>query len=402
MFAGVSKCKGAPMKSLRHTFSRAVAALALSSSALIVAPLTATAATAVSAALSTVAVSSSSVAANGASHVQVTVTVYSSATSQPVATGGDTVVVTSSAGSLSSVSDNGNGTYSATLTAPSAPSVATVAASVNGTTLTATATVTFGAGVTYNLLGGTGGPVDPTVYANGATVTVLFTPAPVKANRFFVGWVTGAVGDGSFYSATSPTPITFLFTGTPVTLYAVWAKRAPTTLSFTNGAGVTLSAPATDSATLNSTYQVHVVTNSDAAPIYAAAPKRNCSVSSSGLVSVSGGENCMVLVRLPGTATHLPSAAVLHLTINSSAQAPLSITSTAGTHGTPLVITTTGGSGTGAVYVGVVGKGSAKCFTPDHLSIVAPRAGSCSVVALKLGSGSYTAVTSALTTLTFS
>ena len=387
----------------RLTVSKMAATVALSVSAVISVPIVASATTAnVSATLSTVSVSASSMAANGASTVQVTVTLFSSVTSQPVTNGGDVVVVTTSAGTVGAVTDNENGTYVATLSAPSSPAVATVGATVNGVALTTTASVNFGAGVTYNLLGGSGGPVDPNVYATGATVTMMFSPIPVKAGRFFVGWATTGPDPQTWFPVNMPTPTTLAFPGRPVTLYAVWAKRAPTTASFATATGTTMAAPATDSVGLNGTYQVHLVTNSDATPLYSAAPKRNCVVSNTGLVTASGGEQCTILVRLPATATHLPSAAVLHLTINSQAQSPLSITSTMGVHANPLVITTTGGSGTGAVYVGVVMKGSANCFTPDHLNVVAARAGSCLVVALKLGSGSYTVVTSALTTLTFS
>lgn len=42
--------------------------------------------------------------------------------------------------------------------------------------------------VTYQLNGGTGGPTDTNKYAIGDTVTVVFTPEPVKAGYEFIGW----------------------------------------------------------------------------------------------------------------------------------------------------------------------------------------------------------------------
>ncbi|HEU5475634.1 MAG TPA: invasin domain 3-containing protein, partial [Actinophytocola sp.] len=57
--------------------------------------------------------------------------------------GGATVTITTTAGTLSAVTGNGDGTYRATLTAPRAPGIATIGFTVNGSTGHRTATVTF-------------------------------------------------------------------------------------------------------------------------------------------------------------------------------------------------------------------------------------------------------------------
>lgn len=57
--------------------------------------------------------------------------------------GGDTVTLTANHGMLSAVTDNGNGTYSATLQSSTKPSKASVSGTINGQQITSTVTVKF-------------------------------------------------------------------------------------------------------------------------------------------------------------------------------------------------------------------------------------------------------------------
>ncbi|HYO45588.1 MAG TPA: invasin domain 3-containing protein, partial [Gemmatimonadota bacterium] len=91
---------------------------------------------------STITAAPTSVPANGTSQSIITVEIFD-ALGNPRTAGGDAVVLSTTAGTLGSVTDNGNGTYTATLTAPSAPDVTTVSGTVNGAAITDTATVTF-------------------------------------------------------------------------------------------------------------------------------------------------------------------------------------------------------------------------------------------------------------------
>ncbi|OKP73646.1 hypothetical protein A3842_21735 [Paenibacillus sp. P3E] len=95
-----------------------------------------------SSANSTIAVGNSSLTADGTSQTAVTVKLKD-AQGNALTTGGATVVITSTSGSVSTVADNHNGTYTATLTAPVAVGTATVSATVGGTALGGTATVQF-------------------------------------------------------------------------------------------------------------------------------------------------------------------------------------------------------------------------------------------------------------------
>jgi adhesin/invasin len=83
-----------------------------------------------------------SVPADGTSTATVTVAVFD-ALGNPRSAGGDLVALSTTAGALGPVSDHADGTYSASLTAPSAAAVATVSGTVEGLAITDTATVTF-------------------------------------------------------------------------------------------------------------------------------------------------------------------------------------------------------------------------------------------------------------------
>ncbi|WP_379162685.1 Ig-like domain-containing protein, partial [Paenibacillus sp. sgz5001063] len=94
---------------------------------------------------STLAVANSSLTANGTSQTAVTVKLRD-AQGNALTTGGSTVGITTTSGTVSAVTDNHNGTYTATLTAPVTVGTATVSATVGGSALTGTATVQFVAG----------------------------------------------------------------------------------------------------------------------------------------------------------------------------------------------------------------------------------------------------------------
>ncbi|MFI2104620.1 invasin domain 3-containing protein, partial [Isoptericola sp. NPDC019693] len=94
---------------------------------------------------STITAAPSSLTADGVSQSEVRVTLLD-ALGNVVGAGGADVVVATDRGSVGDVVDNGDGTYTAILTAPTSPGTATLTATVDGAALTATATVTFLAG----------------------------------------------------------------------------------------------------------------------------------------------------------------------------------------------------------------------------------------------------------------
>ncbi|MEI7028166.1 invasin domain 3-containing protein, partial [Paenibacillus sp. y28] len=97
---------------------------------------------AASAASSTVEVDAASLTADGTSQTTVTVKLKD-AQGNALTSGGVTVGITSTLGTVSGVTDNNNGTYTATLTAPATAGAATVSATLGGTALASTAIVQF-------------------------------------------------------------------------------------------------------------------------------------------------------------------------------------------------------------------------------------------------------------------
>ncbi|MGI9305064.1 MAG: invasin domain 3-containing protein, partial [Gammaproteobacteria bacterium] len=94
------------------------------------------------AATSTITANPTSIVASGTSTSTITVQLVD-ASSNNLTTGGDTVVITADVGTISGVTDNGDGTYTATLTSATTAGTATVSATVNTVTLAATATMDF-------------------------------------------------------------------------------------------------------------------------------------------------------------------------------------------------------------------------------------------------------------------
>ncbi|MEW5928542.1 MAG: invasin domain 3-containing protein [Gemmatimonadota bacterium] len=141
-------------------------------------PLTFTATTTAAAAAagsSTLAASPASITADGTSASTLTVQLrdpYGNA----VGASAGTVVLSATSGTLSAVTDNGNGTYTATLTAPTTVGSATVGGTLDGGALAGTATVAFvpGAAARYT--------VTPSAATATAGSTVTVTAQLVDAN----------------------------------------------------------------------------------------------------------------------------------------------------------------------------------------------------------------------------
>ena len=104
---------------------------------------------------STISGSPTSIPADGVSTSTVTVQL-ADALGNPVSVGGDAVTLATGLGTLGLVLDNGNGTYSATLTAGVTPGFATISGTVNGVGIP-TGIITFRGTSPPNLIGSTSG-----------------------------------------------------------------------------------------------------------------------------------------------------------------------------------------------------------------------------------------------------
>jgi Invasin, domain 3/Bacterial Ig-like domain (group 1) len=150
-----------------------------------------------SAANSTLAASPTTIVADGVSASTITVSLKDSY-GNTLTSGGATVALSTTAGTLSAVTDNGNGTYSANLSA-SSPGSGTVSGTVNGAPITATAAVVFTNSDTTP-------PVLATATATGGTLTLSYNE-PLDANS------TPAAGDFAVLQNLSPDAVTSVSVG---------------------------------------------------------------------------------------------------------------------------------------------------------------------------------------------
>ncbi|ANY67777.1 hypothetical protein BBD42_15855 [Paenibacillus sp. BIHB 4019] len=126
---------------------------------------------AASTATSTVEASPATLTADGASQSTVSITLKD-AYGNALTSGGATVTVSATTGTVGAVTDNGDGTYTATLTAPTTVGTATVSATVGGQSITATASVQFVPGAASTATS-TVEAADASLTANGASQTTI-------------------------------------------------------------------------------------------------------------------------------------------------------------------------------------------------------------------------------------
>ncbi len=129
----------------------------------------------------------------------------------------------------------------------------------------------------------------------------------------------------------------------------------------------------------------------------------DCAIVGATLNATSAG-TCTVTVTKAADATYMaassPATTVTFAPAAPKSQAALVLTSTTGTAGTALTLTSSGGSGTGAVTYGVTSTGTAGCWITGS-KLNATKAGTCTVTVTKAADATYMAASSPATTVTF-
>ncbi len=118
-----------------------------------------------------------------------------------------------------------------------------------------------------------------------------------------------------------------------------------------------------------------------------------CSVSA-GVLSVAGAGSCLVTATKAADANYdLVSSPQTPVAFGKADQATLAVSSTSGTYGSGLTLTTSGGSGSGAVsYTVADGTASGCSLSAGVLSVSS--AGTCLVTAVKAADGNYNSASS--------
>jgi hypothetical protein len=129
-----------------------------------------------------------------------------------------------------------------------------------------------------------------------------------------------------------------------------------------------------------------------------------CLISYGKLEATAAG-TCTVTATKAADSTYLaassPQTKVTFVPAPLKVQAALVVTSTSGNAGTALTLTSSGGSGTGALTYVVTNPGSAGCYITTNSELHATRGGACIISVSKAADSTYSVATSPLTKVTF-
>ena len=124
-------------------------------------------------------------------------------------------------------------------------------------------------------------------------------------------------------------------------------------------------------------------------------------VMSSLELSDAGSFSVIVTNTLANALSTAVTSNLASLTVNKASQSTLTVSSTSGIYGSSISLTSSGGSGTGAVAFAVTSAGSAGCSITGGTTLNATSHGTCTVTATKATSTNYLVASSATTTITF-
>jgi hypothetical protein len=248
--------------------------------------------------------------------------------------------------------------------------------------LTVTSTSgTYGTELTLTTGGGSGTGTVSFTATDGTASGCTVSGSSLSAGSAGTCTVTATkAGDADYAAASSP----------PTTVTFAKATQSPLTFTSTSGTCGTELTLTTGGGSGSGTVSF-VATDGTAS---------GCTVSGSSLSAGSAG-TCTVTATKAGDADYAASSsAPTTVTFARATQAPLTVTSTDGTYGSELTLTTGGGSGAGTVSFTATDGTAAGC-TVSGSSLSAGSAGTCTVTATKAGDADHEAVSSAPTTVTF-
>ena len=291
------------------------------------------------------------------------------------------VLTSTSAGTcLVTAQKSGDANY---LNASSSQTTVTVNPAAQAAITVTTTTATYDTPMWVQYSGGSS-TSDPIVtVANGTA-----TGCAVDATTFDL---TSTSAGTCFVTITLPADANYLVASSAKTTVTVGkAPQTPPTLTSTTGTYLT-------SLTLTATGGES--TGAYSYSVSAGGTASGCAIASGRLTSTSAGTCLVVVTKATNTSYLAISSDPTLVTLNTAPQAALKVTSTSSTYGTPLTLTTSGGSGTGSVTYTVV-NGTATGCTLTSGVLTTTSAGTCFVTATKAADTNFNSVSSSATTVT--
>jgi len=244
----------------------------------------------------------------------------------------------------------------------------------------------------YNAAG-TGILATKTGVASASTTINATTYGSIANNTTYKVSVT-VIGDGgvNFNNAPESAKVsgtTNLVAATPT----ISSQPAAVTRTYGQSATMSITASVSDGGTLSYQWLKGGVAVTDAT---------NSSLVISSLeLSDAGSFSVIVTNTLANALSTAVTSNTAALTVGKASQSALTVSSTSGTYGSSITLTSSGGSGTGAVTFAVTSAGTAGCSITGGTTLAATTPGTCTVTATKATSANYLVETSSATTITF-
>ena len=248
----------------------------------------------------------------------------------------------------------------------------------------------------------------------GETLTSTYGTWTNTPTSYSYQWSQASTSGGSYANISGATSSTYNLVTADV------GKYLKSTVTATNAGG---SASSTSTATAqiakatptfstwddvtktfgNDTYTVTspTVTGSIAGSFtYSSSNSSVISISGSTFTVAGGGSETITATFTPTDTANYNSATVTNIvTVNKADQSAITISPSSGSYGTPIILTTTGGNGTGSVTYSAA-DGTPIC-TISGETLTADAAGTCLVTATKASDTNYNSVVSSAASITF-
>ena len=288
---------------------------------------------------------------------------------------------------------SGNSTYASS---SSSTSSFTVGAASQSALLITSVLTTFAPSPSNTALlttsgGSTAGEVTYAVGASANTAGCSVTGSVLTYTSAGSCSVTASMAGNANYNPVSSSATTY---SVGIASSSISLSANPT--SSTVGGSVTLTAAVTSGATGTVNFEAGATTIGTCGAVTISSSIAQCVTTA----LPAGASDSLLAIYSGNSDFSTSTSTALLFSVSQVAQGVLTVTSLSGTPGIDLALTTSGGSGTGAVTYTVV-SGTAACSQPSSGELLASGAGTCLVTAHKAADSNFLASSSSATTVVF-